>query len=182
MSDKLKMHDKELYNENFEKLTALFSSAVSETKDKHGNLVRVIDKDKLEQEINGTVLDGREECYQCTWCNKKKAMLEANALINATLRPCRDESVDFGITQNLYIEGDNLDVLKLLRETYLNKIKMIYIDIILSAVAQGKIVGYQGIKSDRPIYEVSYLGETYTIAITVGSNGYIVGVNPKRRK
>ena len=91
-------------------------------------LVHSIDFDKLRQELSSEIAEGREERYQFTWPNKKKAILLANSPINATLRPCREESVDFDNTQNLYIEGDNLDVLKCLRETYLGKVKMIYID------------------------------------------------------
>ena len=82
----------------------------------------------LRQELSSVVVEGNEERYQFTWPDKKKAILAANAPISATLRPCREESVDFDTTQNLYIEGDNLDVLKLLQETYLGKVKMIYID------------------------------------------------------
>lgn len=91
-------------------------------------MVRAIDKDVLMQEIAVKVVDGREERYQFTWPDKKKSVLLANAPISKTLRPCREESVDFDNTENLYIEGDNLEVLKLLQETYLGKIKMIYID------------------------------------------------------
>ena len=93
-----------------------------------GEVVRAIDKDVLQQEINATVVEGRDERYQLTWPDKQRAIISANAPINKTLRPCREESVDFDNTENLYIEGDNLEVLKLLQETYLGKIKMIYID------------------------------------------------------
>lgn len=125
--DNLKMHTPNKADENFEKLAALFPDAVTETI-VDGKVVRAIDKDVLMQEINTTVVEGREERYQFTWPDKKKAILTANAPINKTLRPCREESVDFDNTENLYIEGDNLEVLKLLQETYLGKIKMIYID------------------------------------------------------
>ncbi len=125
--DNLKMHTPNKADENFEKLAALFPDAVTETI-VDGKVVRAIDKDMLMQEINTTVVEGREERYQFTWPDKKKAILTANAPINKTLRPCREESVDFDNTENLYIEGDNLEVLKLLQETYLGKIKMIYID------------------------------------------------------
>ena len=101
---------------------------MTETINENGEVVRAIDKDVLMQEISCTVVDGNEERYQFTWPDKKKSVLLANAPINKTLRPCREESVDFDTTENLYIEGDNLEVLKLLQEPYLGKIKMIYID------------------------------------------------------
>lgn len=126
--DKLKMHTPNKADENFKKLAELFPNAVTETIDENGEVVRAIDKDVLMQEISCTVVDGKEERYQFTWPDKKKSVLLANAPINKTLRPCREESVDFDTTENLYIEGDNLDALKLLQETYLGKIKMIYID------------------------------------------------------
>ncbi len=131
--DKLKMHTKNLSEENFELLSKLFPNALTETiigYDEEGKAIidRAIDADVLRQEIACTVVEGKDERYQFTWPDKKKAILNANAPISETLRPCRDESVDFDSTQNLYIEGDNLDVLKLLQETYLGSIKMIYID------------------------------------------------------
>ena len=126
--DKLKMHTSNKADENFRKLVAMFPNAVTETINENGEVVRAIDKDVLMQEISCTVVDGNEERYQFTWPDKKKSVLLANAPINKTLRPCREESVDFDTTENLYIEGDNLEVLKLLQETYLGKIKMIYID------------------------------------------------------
>ena len=132
-SDKLKMHTPNKADENFRKLAAMFPNAVTETitgYDANGKAIvdRAIDKDVLMQEISCTVVDGNEERYQFTWPDKKKSVLLANAPINKTLRPCREESVDFDTTENLYIEGDNFEVLKLLQETYLGKIKMIYID------------------------------------------------------
>lgn len=126
--DKLKMQTANKADENFKKLAAMFPNAVTETINESGEVVRAIDKDVLMQEISCTVVDGNEERYQFTWPDKKKSVLLANAPINKTLRPCREESVDFDTTENLYIEGDNLEVLKLLQETYLGKIKMIYID------------------------------------------------------
>ena len=126
--DKLKMQTANKADENFQKLAAMFPNAVTETIDENGEVVRAIDKDVLMQEISCKVVDGNEERYQFTWPDKKKSVLLANAPINKTLRPCREESVDFDNTENLYIEGDNLEVLKLLQETYLGKIKMIYID------------------------------------------------------
>ena len=126
--DKLKMQTVNKANENFKKLSEMFPNAVTETIDENGEVVRAIDKDVLMQEISCKVVDGHEERYQFTWPDKKKSVLLANAPISKTLRPCREESVDFDNTENLYIEGDNLEVLKLLQETYLGKIKMIYID------------------------------------------------------
>lgn len=126
--DKLRMQTANKADENFKKLAAMFPDAVTETINENGEVVRAIDKDVLMQEISCTVVDGNEERYQFTWPDKKKSVLLANAPINKTLRPCREESVDFDTTENLYIEGDNLEVLKLLQETYLGKIKMIYID------------------------------------------------------
>lgn len=144
--DKLKMQTVNKADENFKKLAAMFPNAVTETIDENGEVVRAIDKDVLMQEISCKVVDGNEERYQFTWPDKKKSVLLANAPINKTLRPVRDDettptgadsegklycssgSVDFDNTENLYIEGDNLEVLKLLQETYLGKIKMIYID------------------------------------------------------
>lgn len=126
--DKLKMQTVNKADENFKRLAEMFPNAVTEAKDENGEVVRAIDKDVLMQEINTKVVDGKEERYQFTWPDKKKSVILANAPINKTLRPCREESVDFDNTENLYIEGDNLEVLKLLQETYLGKIKMIYID------------------------------------------------------
>ena len=132
--DKLKMHTPNKADENFRKLAALFPNAVTETIDENGEVVRAIDKDVLMQEISTTVVEGKDERYQFTWPDKKKSVLLANAPISKTLRPCPAESVGKDGTrggfdsENLYIEGDNLEVLKLLQETYLGKIKMIYID------------------------------------------------------
>lgn len=126
---KLKMRTQNKADENYKKLAELFPNAVTETIDETtGEVIRAIDKDVLMQEINTHVVDGKEERYQFTWPDKKKSVLLANSPIAETLRPCREESVDFDNTENLYIEGDNLDVLKLLQETYLGKVKMIYID------------------------------------------------------
>lgn len=131
--DKLKMQTANKADENFKKLAEMFPNAVTETitgYDENGKAIveRAIDKDVLMQEISCEVVEGNEERYQFTWPDKKKSVFLANAPINKTLRPCREESVDFDNTENLYIEGDNLEVLKLLQETYLGKIKMIYID------------------------------------------------------
>lgn len=122
------MHSMNKIDENISKIAALFPNCVTEAKDENGEIVHKIDFDMLKQELSSTLVEGREERYQFTWPDKKQAILTANAPINKTLRPCREESVDFDNTENLYIEGDNLEVLKLLQETYLGKIKMIYID------------------------------------------------------
>lgn len=122
------MQTNDLADENFKKLKELFPNAVTETIDENGNVVRAIDKDVLRQEINAQVVEGPEERYQFTWPGKRESIRLAASPIAAALRPCREESVNFDTTGNVYIEGDNLDVLKLLRETYLGRIKMIYID------------------------------------------------------
>lgn len=132
--EKLKMHTPDLAEENYKKLAALFPDAVTETKDENGNTVRAIDKDVLMQEINAKVVDDGQERYQFTWPDKQKAVVLANAPIAKTLRFEKEKSVGRDGTpggtdsENIYIEGDNLDALKLLQETYLGKVKMIYID------------------------------------------------------
>ena len=144
--DKLKMQTANKADENFRRLAAMFPNAVTETINENGEVIRAIDKDVLMQEISCTVVEGNEERYQFTWPGKKESVLLANVPINKTLRPVRESeivtagadsegkpycssgSVNFDTTENLYIEGDNLEVLKLLQETYLGKIKMIYID------------------------------------------------------
>lgn len=131
--EKLNLETKNLAKDKFIKLAELFPNAITETivgQDEDGNDIidRAIDADVLRQEIAEYVIEGREERYEFTWPDKRKSMLLANAPINKTLRPIREDSLNFDETENLYIEGDNLDVLKLLRETYLGKVKMIYID------------------------------------------------------
>ena len=131
--DKLKMQSADGVQDNIQKIAALFPNCVTETvvgyhDDGSAIIKHKVDFEKLQQELSDAVISGREERYQFTWPDKRKAILAANAPVNATLRPCREESVDFDTTQNLYIEGDNLDVLKCLKETYLHKVKMIYID------------------------------------------------------
>ncbi len=126
--DKLKMHSVNKVDENIAKIGALFPNCLTERINENGEVEYAIDFDMLKQELSAVVVEGNEERYQFTWPDKKKSILLANAPIAKTLRPCREESVDFDNTENLYIEGDNLDVLKLLQETYLGKIKMIYID------------------------------------------------------
>lgn len=127
--DKLRMQSTNGVQENIEKIQSLFPDCVTETIDERTReLVRKVDFEKLQQNLSDVIISGREERYQFTWPDKKKAILLANSPVNAALRPCREESVDFDNTKNLYIEGDNLDVLKCLKETYLHKVKMIYID------------------------------------------------------
>ncbi|MBQ6979649.1 MAG: site-specific DNA-methyltransferase [Clostridia bacterium] len=125
--DKLKMESRDNVQGNIEKIRELFPNCVTEVL-RDGKPTLKVDFDILKQEMSDTLIDDKEERYQFTWPDKKKSILLANTPINATLRPCKAESVDFDNTENLYIEGDNLDVLKLLQETYLGKIKMIYID------------------------------------------------------
>ena len=122
------MQSLDVTSSNIDKIARLFPQCVTEHKDKDGKTVLGIDFEKLRDELSSDVIDDGEERYQFTWPDKKAHAHLANTPTNKTLRPCREESVDFDHTQNLYIEGDNLDVLKVLRETYLGKVKMIYID------------------------------------------------------
>jgi len=131
--EKLNMRSADGVQANIEKIASLFPDCVTETitgyePDGSPILRHKVDFEKLQQNLSSEIISGKEERYQFTWPDKKKAILLANSPINATLRPCREESVDFDNTGNLYIEGDNLDVLKCLKETYLHKVKMIYID------------------------------------------------------
>lgn len=130
--DKLKMHSPDLIEANIAKLAdqvaKLFPHCVTEARDAKGELARRIDFDLLRQELSPALVDGPQERYQLNWPGKREALLTANAPIAKTLRPCREESVDFDTTRNLFIEGDNLEALKLLQETYLNQVKLIYID------------------------------------------------------
>ena len=126
--EKLNLHSPDFTQENIAKLAELFPNCVTETREADGTLKKAIDFDQLRQELSTSVVEGPQERYQLNWPGKREALLTANAPIAKTLRPCREESVDFDSTQNLFIEGDNLDALKLLQETYLGKVKMIYID------------------------------------------------------
>lgn len=128
MELKLKMHSLNKVDKNIEKIGEMFPNCLTERKNNDGEVEMAIDFDMLRQELSAVVVEGPQERYQFTWPEKRKSVLLANAPIAKTLRPCREESVDFDTTGNLYIEGDNLDVLKLLQETYLGKVKMIYID------------------------------------------------------
>jgi adenine-specific DNA-methyltransferase len=126
--EKLKMHSPDFTQENIAKLAGLFPNCVTESKSEDGTVKRAIDFDQLRQELSTSIVEGPHERYQLSWPGKREALLTANAPIAKTLRPCREESVDFDTTENIYVEGDNLDALKLLQETYLNKVKMIFAD------------------------------------------------------
>ncbi|EJD8687143.1 TPA: site-specific DNA-methyltransferase [Escherichia coli] len=126
--DKLKMHSPDMTQQNIEKIQALFPNCVTESRGANGELKLVIDFDQLKQELSNSIVEGPQERYQLNWPGKREALLTANAPIAKTLRPCREESVNFDTTKNLFIEGDNLDALKLLQETYIGKVKLIYID------------------------------------------------------
>lgn len=122
------MHSPDLTSQNIQKIKELFPNCVTEIQDEQGLLQQAIDFDQLKQELDHSIVEGPQERYQLSWPGKREALLTANAPIAKTLRPCPEESVAFDTTQNLFIEGDNLDALKLLQETYLGKVKMIYID------------------------------------------------------
>lgn len=125
---KLKMHSPDMTQEHIARIRELFPNCVTEARGKDGSLRLSVDFDALRQELSGSIVEGPQERYHLDWPGKREAMLAANAPIAKALRPCREESVDFDTTKNLFIEGDNLDALKLLQETYLGKVKMIYID------------------------------------------------------
>lgn len=126
--EKLKMHTPDLTEANIQRIRELFPSCITETKDATGNVKLAVDFDQLRQELQGSIVEGPQERYHLNWPGKREALLTANAPIAKTLRPSREESVEFDTTKNLFIEGDNLEALKLLQETYLGKVKMIYID------------------------------------------------------
>lgn len=125
--DHMKFETPDLASENVNKIAALFPNCVTEMRDENGKLKRGINFEMLKQMLSPDVVDG-DECYEFTWVGKKASIVEANKPIRKTLRPCPEESKDWDTTENLYIEGDNLEVLKLLQEAYLGKVKMIYID------------------------------------------------------
>ncbi|EPU0989726.1 site-specific DNA-methyltransferase [Cronobacter turicensis] len=152
--DKLKMHSPNLVEQNIDKLAALFPNCVTESKDENGKLKQAIDFDLLKQELSRHIVDGPQERYQLNWPGKREALLTANAPIAKTLRPCREESVNFDTTRNLFIEGDNLEALKLLQETYLGKIKLIYLD-----------PPYNRKKGNDLVYRDDFVGNTYEYLI-----------------
>lgn len=121
------MESVDMTAQNIEKIGELFPNCITETVDKNGELKKAVNFEVLKQVLSAEILEG-DEAYEFTWVGKKAAIVEANKPIRKTLRPCKEESVDWDNTENLYIEGDNLEVLKLLQESYLNKVKMIYID------------------------------------------------------
>lgn len=125
--DKMRMESVDMTAQNIDKIGALFPNCITETKDENGKPKKAINFDILKQMLSGDVIEG-DEAYEFTWVGKKESIIEANKPIRKTLRPCKEESVDWDNTENLYIEGDNLDVLKLMQESYLGKVKMIYID------------------------------------------------------
>ena len=126
--EKMKMKSPDITLENVEKIAELFPNVITEIEDEKGGLRKGIDFDLLKQELSSNYVEGREERYEFTWVGKKQSIVEANLPIQKTFRPCMEESKDWENTQNIFIEGDNLEALKLLQESYLNKVKMIYID------------------------------------------------------
>jgi len=124
--EKLTQETVNFTEKNIDRIAALFPSAITETKDADGKLKRAVNFDQLKQLLSEEVIDG-DECYEFTWVGKKQSIIEGNRPIRKTLRPSKEESKNWETTENLYIEGDNLDVLKLLQNSYLNKVKMIYI-------------------------------------------------------
>jgi adenine-specific DNA-methyltransferase len=128
MMDKLKMSTPDLTDKNIEQIGALFPNVITETRDENGAVKKAVDFDLLKQMLSKNLVEDDNERYRLDWPGKKASLLKANTPITKTLRPCREESVNFDITENLYIEGDNFEVLKILQESYLGKIKMIYID------------------------------------------------------
>lgn len=133
--DKMKMESVDMTEKNIEKIGELFPSCITESKDENGNLKKAINFEMLKQLLSKDVIDG-DEAYEFTWVGKKASIVEANKPIRKTLRPCKEESVNWDDTENLYIEGDNLEVLKLLQESYLGKVKMIYIEITIPTLIQ----------------------------------------------
>jgi adenine-specific DNA-methyltransferase len=126
--DKMKMRTSNLTEENIERIASLFPNAITEIKDESGATKKAIDFDLLKQVLSKDIVEGDDERYRLDWPGKKTSLLKANMPITKTLRPCREGSVNFDTTENLYIEGDNFEVLKVLQESYLGKVKMIYID------------------------------------------------------
>ncbi|TXK92865.1 site-specific DNA-methyltransferase, partial [Methylococcaceae bacterium CS5] len=126
--EKLKMKTPNITEQNMEQIAKLFPNVMTETQDEKGKVQKAIDFDLLKQSLSSVLVDDADERYCLDWPGKKAALLKANTPITKTLRPCREDSVNFDSTENVYIEGDNFEVLKILQESYLGKIKMIYID------------------------------------------------------
>ena len=125
--EKMRMESVDMTAQNIDRIAALFPNCITEAKNENGKLKKVVNFEMLRQMLSGDVLEG-DEAYEFTWVGKKAAIVEANKPIRKTLRPCPEESVNWDTTENIYIEGDNLEALKLLQESYLGAIKMIYID------------------------------------------------------
>ena len=125
--DKMRMESVDIATQNIEKIGELFPNCITESVDENGQLKKAINFELLKQMLSRDVVDG-DEAYEFTWVGKKESIVEANTPIRKTLRPCKEESVNWNSTENIYIEGDNLEILKLLQESYLGKVKMIYID------------------------------------------------------
>lgn len=150
MMEKMKMHSPNLTQENIARIREMFPGCVTEAQGEGGQLRLAVDFDQLRQELSEAIVEGPQERYHLNWPGKREALLTANAPIAKTLRPCREESVDFDTTKNLFIEGDNLEALKLLQETYLGKVKMIYID-----------PPYNRKKGNNLVYRDDFVGNTY---------------------
>lgn len=148
--DKLKMHSPNLTQDNIARIRDLFPGCVTEAKAEDGSVKLAVDFDQLRQELSESIVEGPQERYHLNWPGKREALLAANAPIAKTLRPCREESVDFDTTKNLFIEGDNLEALKLLQETYLGKVKLIYID-----------PPYNRKKGNNLVYRDDFVGNSY---------------------
>ena len=170
------MHTPDMTQDNIARIRELFPNCVTEAKDRNGNISLAVDFDALRQELSNSIVEGERERYRLDWPGKKEAMLAANAPIAKTLRPCREESVDFDTTQNLFIEGDNLDALKLLQESYLGKVKMIYIDPPYNANAaniyEDNIEHSLWLNLIRPRLQIMWrlLGDTGSIWISIDDN------------
>ena len=148
--EKMKMHSLNITQENIARIRELFPGCVTEAEAEGGQLRLAIDFDQLRQELSESIVEGPQERYHLNWPGKREALLTANAPIAKTLRPCREESVDFDTTKNLFIEGDNMEALKLLQETYLGKVKMIYVD-----------PPYNRKKGNNLVYRDDFVGNTY---------------------
>ena len=148
--NKLKMHSPNLTEANIARIREMFPGCVTEAESEDGSAKLAVDFDQLRQELSDVIVEGPQERYHLNWPGKREALLTANAPIAKTLRPVREESVDFDTTKNLFIEGDNLDALKLLQETYLGKVKLIYLD-----------PPYNRKKGNNLVYRDDFVGNTY---------------------